>query len=132
MHRDHVPLESLSDSISSGKIHLIGSTNLSDNQGFVKYQSPSLDSKSSQSLQRIHIITLQGHPEFTEPIVTGIVRLRSEVIGADNVKNYFGVKGDLDSEEPSDKEGTGRRWWKTDGVDVIGRVFWKILGVTSG
>lgn len=131
MHRDHVPLESLSDAFSSGKIHLIGSTDVSDNQGFVKYQSSSPDS-NSQSPEQIHIITLQGHPEFTESIVTGIVRLRSGDIGADNVKGYFGAKGDSDGEEPSDKEGTGRRWWKNDGVDVIGKVFWKILGVGLG
>lgn len=131
MHRDHVPLESLSDSLSSGKIHLIGSTDLSSNQGFVKFQSPSPDS-NPQSLEQIHIITLQGHPEFTESIVSGIVRLRADAIGADNVKSYFGAKGDLDGEEPSDKEGTGRRWWKNDGVDVVGKVFWRILGVGSG
>ncbi|KAF9451555.1 class I glutamine amidotransferase-like protein [Macrolepiota fuliginosa MF-IS2] len=131
MHRDHVPLESLSGPFSSKELHLLGSTSISDNQGFVKYY-PS-ENQDSNSLERIHIITLQGHPEFTESIVTGIIRQRSAsgVIDAAAAQGYFGEKGDQGDAEPQNKEGTGRRWWKDDGVSIIGSVFWKILGVVS-
>ena len=44
--------------------------------------------------------------------------------------DYWGPKGSLYDDEPLNKEGTGRRWWKTDGVNIISVVYWKMLGVT--
>lgn len=133
MHRDHVPLESLSNPICSKELHLVGSTPTSGNQGVVKfYPKSGNEAQGHGSLDQIHIITLQGHPEFTESIVTGIVRQRAGVIDAAAAQSYFGEKGDVGDAEPPAQDGTGRRWWKNDGVDIVGRAFWKMLGVGSG
>lgn len=132
MHRDHVPLDSVSELLSSGELHLLGSTDLSGNQGLIKFYPSVVNPEEDYTHpEDIHIMTLQGHPEFTESVVTGIIRQRS-VSGAMDVAtvgSYFGGKGDLGDQVLQDTDDTGRRWWKTDGVDVIGKVFWQMLGV---
>ncbi|KAF9451446.1 class I glutamine amidotransferase-like protein, partial [Macrolepiota fuliginosa MF-IS2] len=129
MHQDHIPLDSLSDPLSSKQLHLIGSTPTAGNQGIVKFYSD--ENQGDKSLERIHIITLQGHPEFNERIATAVICRWSKlgILGPATAQNYFGEKGDQGDAEPRNKEGTGTRWWRDDGVGVVGSVFWKILGV---
>lgn len=105
MHRDHVP----SDQTPEG-FEILGSTSLSENQGMVRFHSGS----SPNILDRIHIFTVQGHPEFTEPIVTSLVEARSE-------------SGVIDAAAAEDFQ--RRRLGLNDGIDVIGPVVWGILGV---
>jgi GMP synthase-like glutamine amidotransferase len=102
MHRDHVPTVPPS-------FHLLGSSPTSYNQGMVRFSS---GANPSTPLPPIQIITIQGHPEFNEPIVTGIIkqRLRS---------------GSITQEAAADAE--ARRFWKTDGVDIVGKVIWEVL-----
>lgn len=110
MHRDHVPR----DGTPSG-FELLGSTELSPNQGMVRFL-PSYPDSTQDLLSSIQIITTQGHPEFTEPIVTSLVEARSE-------------SGVIDAEAARDCE--RRRLWRNDGVGVIGRAVWGVLGVSG-
>ena len=66
----------------------------------------------STPLPPIQIITTQGHPEFNEPIVTAIIELRV-------------LSGDISQEAAAEAE--TRRFWKTDGVDVVGKAIWEVL-----
>ncbi|TEB29686.1 class I glutamine amidotransferase-like protein [Coprinellus micaceus] len=110
MHRDHVP----SEGTPSG-FELLGSTELSPNQGMVRFL-PSSPDNTHGLFASIQIITTQGHPEFTEPIVTSLVETRSE-------------SGVIDVEAARDCE--RRRFWRNDGVDVIGRAVWGVLGISG-
>ncbi|KAF8657594.1 hypothetical protein AX16_002175 [Volvariella volvacea WC 439] len=112
MHRDHVP-EVLPN------FYLLGSTSTCYNQGMVQFY-PSVSSSSSPpsdfKLRDIHIFTVQGHPEFTESIVNSIVEIR----------RYVGVISD---ELAQDVE--RRKYWRNDGVPVIGKAIWGVLGVDA-
>lgn len=110
MHRDHVP----SEGTPSG-FELLGSTELSPNQGMVRFL-PSSPDNTHGPFASIQIITTQGHPEFTEPIVTSLVEARSE-------------SGVIDVEAARDCE--RRRFWRNDGVDVIGRAVWGVMGISG-
>ena len=66
----------------------------------------------STPLPPIQIITMQGHPEFNEPIITAIIKQRVQ-------------SGDIGQETASDAE--TRRFWKTDGIDIVGKAIWEIL-----
>ncbi|KAM6494905.1 Class I glutamine amidotransferase-like protein [Amanita muscaria] len=105
MHQDHVP------SVPAG-FHLLGSTPVSLNQGMVRFYGDSASPTASPD--NIHILTLQGHPEFTEPITTGLIEARA-------------AKGIIDKETAAD--GLNRRFWPNDGTGVIGRTIWNVLGV---
>ena len=72
----------------------------------------SSDANPSTPLPPIQIITTQGHPEFNEPIVTAIIEQRLQ-------------SGAISQEAAADAE--KRRFWKTDGVDVIGKAIWEVL-----
>ncbi|KAG6911004.1 hypothetical protein DXG01_005419 [Tephrocybe rancida] len=111
MHRDHVPSvpPSLPSSPSS-HLHLLGSTPISMNQGMISFFPDS----PSQDLANAHIITLQGHPEFVEGIVQGIVTWRV-------------AAGAMGPEVAADAE--RRRAWRNDGVGVLGKAVWGVLGV---
>jgi GMP synthase-like glutamine amidotransferase len=65
MHQDHVPTVPES-------FHVLGSTSICPNQGFVKF-IPSADNDTSSSdlisPQSLAILTFQGHPEFTSGLV---------------------------------------------------------------
>ncbi|KAG6826156.1 hypothetical protein H0H92_000928 [Tricholoma furcatifolium] len=113
MHRDHIPLASLPPSAS---VHLLASTALAHNQGMVRFSAASTPAAPSHSVQNIHIITLQGHPEFVEGLVSGIVSLRSAsgIIPPDVAADY-----------------AERREWRNDGVGVVGRVVWGVLTVAA-
>ena len=102
MHRDHVPTVPPS-------FHLLGSSPTSHNQGMVRFSSRA---NPSTPLPPIQIITIQGHPEFNEPIVTAITEQQ--------------VQSGSISQEAAADAGT-RRFWKTDGVDVVGKAIWEVL-----
>ena len=104
MHRDHVP------ELPSSCL-LLASTSITPNQGFIQYSS---DAPSSPSPSDIQIFTVQGHPEFTESIVSTVVDMREST-------------GVIDKETAADAR--RRAQWRNDGVDVIGKLIWKILGV---
>jgi len=126
MHRDHVPLESFSKQFASGELELVGSSGPTGNQGVIKFYSSSKDARTARD---VHVLTLQGHPEFCESIVTGIVRQRVDDMGIPTVTDYWGSKGGNYDFKPQNKLITGRRWKNTDGFNVVSQVLWKMLGV---
>ncbi|KXN85640.1 Putative glutamine amidotransferase-like protein C13C5.04 [Leucoagaricus sp. SymC.cos] len=139
-HRNHVPLSSLSNFFVTGDIYLLASSEKTANQGFVRFYP--LDStegsnhrkeeKDFKLAERVHILAIQGHPEFTEPITSAFARKRKEEGTIDQVafEDYFGRHGHLSNVKPLGESGTGRRWKSdTDGVEVVGRVVWESLGV---
>ncbi|CAL1711069.1 unnamed protein product [Somion occarium] len=117
MHRDHVPEVPQS-------CHLLGSTSVCRNQGYIRFTpgSPSAQSTASppwsdtQTWKDIQIFTVQGHPEFTKRIVEKIVDARAGT-------------GVLDKDTAEDAR--ARADWRNDGVDVIGKAMWRILGADS-
>jgi len=78
------------------------------NQGMVKFSSA-----TSRNLTDINILTVQGHPEFTKEILRKVADFRAGrgVISQDIAANAI-----------------RRNELQNDGVDVIAKVFWKILG----
>ncbi|TRM60999.1 class I glutamine amidotransferase-like protein [Schizophyllum amplum] len=101
MHRDHVP------DVVPG-FRLLGSTPICRNHGMVKY--------ADTDPQSIHILTVQGHPEFTAQMVDKIVDARAQggVLDARTAQDY-----------------ATRRAWTNDGVTIVGRTIWKSLGVEA-
>ncbi|KAG6864345.1 hypothetical protein C0991_010320 [Blastosporella zonata] len=113
MHRDHVPSLPPHTGIlpESEPLHLLASTSISPNQGMISFfPSPS----PLQTLPNTHIFTLQGHPEFVEGLVMGLVALRS-------------ASGIMSAEVAADAD--RRRAWRNDGTGVLGRAVWCVLGV---
>lgn len=121
MHRDHVPSVPPS-------FHLLGSTPVSPVQGLVRFRSSSLTDSAitsidppasdippvERTLKDVHILTLQGHPEFTAPIVKKIIDAREEA----------GIlKGDV-VKVAREKEEQG---WRNDGVGVVGKAVWGVV-----
>jgi len=106
MHRDHVP------TVLSG-FELLGSTGVCHNQGMVRYIPDA--SGGLAKLSDIQIFTVQGHPEFTKSIVSKIVKLRAD-------------KGLFTPEFAQDA--VNRNELRNDGVEVIARTVWKIIGAT--
>ncbi|KAF5383471.1 hypothetical protein D9757_006077 [Collybiopsis confluens] len=125
MHQDHVPL------VPRG-FHLLASTDISMNQGMLALNGDALATFSeppqhsnielgisSFSPKDIHILTVQAHPEFTNPIVAKIV----DVLVADQIlTESFGVDvaKQIELQGPDRIEGDGL---------VVGRAFWRVLGV---
>jgi len=103
MHRDHVP------SVPP-PLQLLGSTSISRNQGMVLFDGP------DQSLESIRVFTVQGHPEYVQGVVAGIVKARV-------------ASGVMTAELAADLE--RRKDWRNDGVEVLGKTIWGILGVTA-
>ncbi|KII87858.1 hypothetical protein PLICRDRAFT_42374 [Plicaturopsis crispa FD-325 SS-3] len=101
MHRDHVPT-------LPSSCRLLGSTATSYNQGMVRYADADPSS--------IQVLTLQGHPEFTTSIVNAIVEAREAV-------------GVISHEIADDARARGE--WRNDGVSVVGKVIWKVLGLKA-
>ena len=104
MHRDHIP------EVPAG-CELLGSTPICYNQGFVRYAQ---DAPPKPTLKDVQIFTVQGHPEFTRRIVDTILDVRAST----------GV-----FDKPLVEDARARSSWRNDGVDVIGKVIWQILGV---
>ena len=77
MHRDHIPQVPKS-------CHLLGSTSVCQNQGYIRFTPGSHSARSStppslsnpQVWKDIQIFTVQGHPEFNKRIVEKIVDAR--------------------------------------------------------
>ncbi|KAF7760289.1 hypothetical protein Agabi119p4_10965 [Agaricus bisporus var. burnettii] len=133
-HQDHVPIDSLAGSLAAGEIYLLASSDLTPNQGIVKFypMGPDSDTPDFKLVEQVHILTSQAHPEFDERTVTELHRQRDEkdAIAKEAVKNYFGAKGADTEDEPIVKHATGKRWGSDyDGILVIGKTFWEIFGV---
>ncbi|PSR78425.1 hypothetical protein PHLCEN_2v7416 [Hermanssonia centrifuga] len=109
MHRDHVPEVPTA-------CRLLASTPVAMNQGFIRYppHHPLPDSVLDISLKDIQIFTVQGHPEFTKSIVDTIVDAR-EAAGVFDKATAEGARE--------------RSTWRNDGVSVIAKVIWGVLGV---
>ncbi|KAL0064544.1 hypothetical protein AAF712_008489 [Marasmius tenuissimus] len=101
MHRDYVP------SVPP-QFHLLGSTDATMNQGMVRYFG---DSVSRDPIQ-IQILTVQGHPEFTEPIVSEVLKTR----------HATGVVDDATKDDA-----TRRKDWRNDGK-IVARAVWRMFG----
>lgn len=106
MHRDHVP-------VVPPSFHLLASTPISPVHGLIKFSDPTTE--KTESLEDVHILTVQGHPEFTKPIVSVIVEKRRStgVIDA-KTADEFGHRKDLEHDGP-----------------LVGRAIWKVLGVVE-
>jgi len=107
MHRDHVPAVPPS-------FHLLGSTPVAPNQGMVRFYEDS-DGGNAKP-ENVHVLTVQGHPEFTQRISEKIVDARAST-------------GVLSKEVAEDAR--RRAAWRNDGVSIFGNVIWKVLGVGS-
>ncbi|KAJ7489431.1 class I glutamine amidotransferase-like protein [Mycena latifolia] len=108
MHRDHVPEV-------PPTFHLLGSTDIALNQGMVRFKTAAAPS-SPLSLSDIHILTVQGHPEFNEPIVSKLLAARAK-------------SGIIDAATASDA--VQRANWQNDGVGVIGKAILGVYGITA-
>lgn len=99
MHRDHVPTLPAS-------VELLASSSVAPVQGMVS-RYPSGD---------IHILTVQGHPEFSPDIVHKIIDAReaSGVLNAETVK-----------------EARVKASKRDDGIGLIGKAVWQVLGPTD-
>jgi len=105
MHRDHVPLVPPS-------FELLGSSSKSPVQGMVRFNTPT--THPTPSLSDIHILTVQGHPEFTTPMIHDIIDFWRE----------SGIFNDQDA-----KEGWEFAKKDHDGVKIVGKTMWKVLRV---
>ena len=106
MHRDHVP-------VVPASLHLLGSTTITENQGMVLFSDPDAPLPTPDTpIPQIHILTFQGHPEFTAEIVKKIVKVRSE-------------SGAMDKETA--ENAWPRADWHNDGVGLIGKAIWRVL-----
>lgn len=109
MHRDHVP------DVPRSCI-LLASTSVTPNQGYIRFppSTPPPETFTPDLIKDIQIFTVQGHPEFTKRIVGHLVDLRET----------SGIITKAIAEDSRRRED-----WRNDGVDVIGKVIWKVLGV---
>lgn len=112
MHRDHVPL------VPHG-FHNLGSSPTSPIQGLVRLYPSSMSSDPAAAATepaRMHILTVQGHPEFTGDIVSAIIdaREKSGAMSADAVQ-----------------AGRERAFLDHEGIGAIGRAIWRVLGVDA-
>lgn len=64
-------------------------------------------------LDNVHVLTVQGHPEFDESIVNAIVKVRSQA----------GIIDLLTAEDAARRSG-----WRNDGL-IVGKAIWKVLNV---
>jgi hypothetical protein len=83
------------------------------NQGMVIFTQPAMS--PSPSLDNVHVLTVQGHPEFTKSISSILIDVRQR-------------KGLIDDKTAED--GRRRADWRNDGVAVFGKAFWKVMGVS--
>lgn len=122
MHRDHVPTIPLN-------AHLLGSTDVTLNQGMVVFDTASAPSPADLaadaprvSLTSIHVLTVQGHPEFTEPIVSKVLDARVGILGETLVKEARLRAGGIPGRHHPDG-------LACDGVGRIGKAIWGVLGI---
>ncbi|KIK96618.1 hypothetical protein PAXRUDRAFT_825764 [Paxillus rubicundulus Ve08.2h10] len=122
MHRDHVPT-------SPPHSYLLGSTDNTPNHGMVIFHPwsvPSAEVLNSSSpnvlLSSIHILTVQGHPEFTEPYVSTLIDARVRLIGEEVAADARLRAGGIAGRHHPDGQ-------PCDGVRTVGKVMWGVLGV---
>jgi hypothetical protein len=108
MNRDHVPTKPPS-------FHILSSSNQSPIHGMVLFsesepleEAPSLNFR----LTDIHVLTNQGHPEFTESIMRVLLTLRQQLLGTELAR-----------------DGEHRAGNQNDGIAVIGKAIWGVMGV---
>ncbi|KAF8331312.1 class I glutamine amidotransferase-like protein [Cantharellus anzutake] len=104
MHRDHVP------SLPPNFL-LLGSTPKCDVQGMLL----PYESRDVNNFEDVHILCVQGHPEFVSDMVQKIIDAREK-------------SGVLDA--PTVREARHRATQEDDGVGAITRAIWKTLGIT--
>jgi GMP synthase-like glutamine amidotransferase len=110
MNRDHVPTEPPS-------FHIIVSSNHSPNHGMVRFSQSETSGDAPPlnfRLTDIHILSSQGHPEFTESIMRMLLSARRELLGTEVVD-----------------DGQSRAGNQNDGIAVVGKTIWGIMGVES-
>lgn len=108
MNRDHVPTKPPS-------FHIIVSSDHSPNHGMVRFSQSEFSGDAPPlnfRLTDIHILTSQGHPEFTESIMRMLLNARRELLGTEVVD-----------------DGQGRAGNQNDGIAVVGKAMWGIMGV---
>ncbi|KAF8908109.1 class I glutamine amidotransferase-like protein [Gymnopilus junonius] len=121
MHRDHVPSVP-----PNADLHVLASTELSPNQGMVKFYPAAQDTEThahgngtvQAASKKVQIFTIQGHPEFTQRVISDIVEQRSAV-GVMSAQISDDLKSRLD--KGWDKEA------QNDSNDVVGKVIWDII-----
>ena len=103
MHRDHVPRVPPS-------FHLLGSTSVTKNQGMVKFYD-SDERTPKPDVSQIHILSVQGHPEFTAAIIKEVIRVRKEsgVLDKDTAESALACADE-----------------RNDGVSIA-RVIWEVI-----
>jgi hypothetical protein len=85
---------------------------MTGNQGMVRFSDPDqCIPVSGGSIPQIHILTVQGHPEFTGGIVKKVIKARSK-------------SGVMDKDTAED--GLARADKRNDGVDIA-KVIWDVL-----
>ncbi|KAF8132363.1 class I glutamine amidotransferase-like protein [Boletus edulis] len=123
-HLDHVPT-------CPPNAHLLGLTDVTPNHGMVIFDPASvpiladLDSDAPSlnvPLTSIHVLTVQGHPEFTESIMTALLDARAGILGEKLVKDARLRAGGI----PGRSYPNGLA---CDGVGRVGKVIWGVLGV---
>jgi GMP synthase-like glutamine amidotransferase len=77
--------------------------------------SPGTQSEE-QGIENVQILSVQGHPEFDEGIMAGLVEYRAK-------------SGIMDLETVADVE--RRRKWPNHGIDILGKAIWGVLGVAA-
>ncbi|KDQ10636.1 hypothetical protein BOTBODRAFT_190300 [Botryobasidium botryosum FD-172 SS1] len=109
VHSDHVP------SVPPSCL-LLGSTSTSPVQGMVRFTTPPTHDSSTFAHTDIHILTVQGHPEFHASIVPKII-------------DYLGSVGAVDDDTADGGRKHAAR--DEDGVTAFGGAVWRVLGVGS-
>lgn len=122
MHKDHVP------TLPAGT-HLLGRTDPTPNHGMVLFDpasAPSPETLASDAplvdLTSIRVLTIQGHPEFTEPIMGTLLDSRVAVLGEELVRDGHLRKGGIPGKVYPDG-------LTCDGVSKFGKTIWGVLGV---
>ena len=114
MHRDHVPA-------IPPYFHLLGFSPITPVHGMVRlYGNANIANadpvRVASDPTAIHILTVQGHPEFTAEIVSVMVdaRGRSGAMSAEVVQ-----------------ESQARAYRGHEGIGAVGRAIWRVLGVDA-
>jgi hypothetical protein len=73
---------------------------------------PALDDGTIPSAAETHILTVQGHPEFTGPIVEKVIDVRAE-------------RGVIDAERAAKAREDAYK--RHDGLGIIAQAIWKVM-----
>lgn len=113
MHRDHVP------TVPPGA-HLLAWNDVTPNQGMVVFDTAAVPEHID--LTSIRVLTVQGHPEYTEPIMSKLLELRVGLLGEQLARDGQLRAGGLPGKHYPDG-------LACDGVGRIGKVIWGVLGI---